>query len=55
MTPWLEALNLVCTLVGLITFGMAVAEGDMPIGTSFKVLVAAYLGIYVMQCFSMLI
>jgi len=55
MMPWLEALNLVCTIVGLVTFGMAVAEGDMPIATSFKILVVAYLGVYVMQCFSMLI
>jgi hypothetical protein len=55
LMPWLEALNLICIIVGLLTFGMAVAERGMPVAISFKVLVAAYLAIYIMQCFSMLI
>jgi hypothetical protein len=42
-------------MVGIFTFGMAVAEGGMPIVGSFKILVASYLGVYLMQSLSMLI
>ena len=48
ITPWIETLNLICRACGMITFGVAVMEGDMPIRESFKILVIVYLFIYVL-------